>query len=59
MKKYLEIRKFENDTVVKRMDVSSKSDKQIEKMEFGANMNLNHEEYYTEVVESENTLELI
>lgn len=45
---YLEIRKRENDEVVKRIDVTDKSERQIDRCEMGMNINLNHEEYYTE-----------
>jgi len=52
MYKYLEIIKDENNLVVKRLDVSNKSERSIEKIEGGMNINLNHNDYTTQLIES-------
>lgn len=57
--KYLEIIERGTETVVLRMDVSSQSDRNIERTENGMNINLNHADYYTKLNESETELELI
>lgn len=54
--KYLEIRRIEDDEPIKRLDLTGRSDRDIERIERGANINLDHKRYYTEVVESENEL---
>lgn len=54
--KYLEIRRLDNDVAIKRIDLTGKSDRDIERIERGANINLDHRHYYTEVVESEKEL---
>lgn len=54
--KYLEIRRIEDDEAVKRLDLTGRSDRDVERIERGANINLDHKRYYTEVVESENEL---
>lgn len=59
MYKYLEIKKYENNEVVKRIDVSDSSDRTIERVESGMNMNLNHEQYYVFSYESEAKLKTI
>lgn len=45
MYKYLEIVKDEGNEVVKRLNVSDKSERSIEKIEYAMNINLNHNEY--------------
>lgn len=45
--KYIEIKDFESQGVVKRLDVSNKSERDIEKIDSGMNRNLNHDKYYT------------
>jgi len=59
MKKYIEIIKFETKEVVKRMDITGKGEVQIDKIDDGLNINLNHEEFYTTTTESETELEII
>jgi hypothetical protein len=54
--KYIEIIKMDNKEVVKRSDVSDKSDRSIERIEMGMNINLNHKEYMTNINESETEL---
>jgi len=53
MKKVIEIRKYQGDEVVRAVDVTGKSDRQIDKIESGIMRNMNHEEYYTEIVITE------
>lgn len=50
MHKYIEILTW-SDEVVKRMDVTGKSDRAIDRIEDGMNINLNHDEYHTRVQE--------
>lgn len=50
MRKYIEILTW-SDEVVKRMDVTGKSDRAIDRIEDGMNINLNHDEYHTRVQE--------
>ena len=57
--KYIEIKTWEDGGVVKRLDVSSKSERQIEKIDSGMNRNLNHDQYYTCDYESEVKLDTI
>ena len=59
MKTYIEIRKYENDKCVKRIDVTGKTQRQIDKIENGMNINLNHEEYYTKEVLTQEPLQEI
>lgn len=47
MKKYLEIVAYENEEVIRQMDVTEKTDREIDKIESGLNINLNHSEYFT------------
>jgi len=57
MKKYLEVVKSDTEEVVKSIDVTDSSDRSIEKMEIGLNINLNHGQYYTRVTEIKETNE--
>lgn len=50
MKKYLCIVNFKSKKVVKKLDVSDKSTNSIDRIENGMNINLNHDEYYTQVM---------
>lgn len=56
MFKYLEIIKTDTKEVVKRIDVTDKSERTIERTEMGMNINLNHAEYYTTETDSETEL---
>ena len=47
MNTYLEIKEYKTDKVVKRIDVTGKTDRMIDKIDSGMNINLNHEKYYT------------
>lgn len=53
MKTYVEIIETATGKVVDRIDVSERDERGIDKVERGVNINLNHEEYHTEVRESE------
>ena len=44
---YIEIIANKDDKAVKRMNVTGKSSRSIERIESGMNRNLNHKEYYT------------
>jgi hypothetical protein len=55
--KYIEIKKFSNDEITSRIDVSNKSERLLEKTEKGVNINLNHEEYYTDINYSDSKLD--
>lgn len=59
MYKYLQIVAFQSETVVKRIDVTGKSESQIDKIDRGMNTNLNHDDYYTVEIESIKELPLI
>ena len=59
MFKYLEIVNDSTNAVVKRLDVTSKSDRQIQKLESALNINLNQVEYTVEYHESKKELPLI
>lgn len=52
MKKYIEIVSFCDESISKRIDVTEKSDRMIDKIDIGLNINLNHEIFYTRIVES-------
>lgn len=47
MKKYIEVLRYDDYSLVKRIDVSEKTDRTIDKIEAGLNRNLNHEKYFT------------
>ena len=51
MKKVIQIIEYKTEDVVKEIDVTGKSQSQIDKIERGLNRNLNHDEYYTSEVE--------
>lgn len=62
MKQYIEIRKYSETTtpeVVKRIDVSDKTDRSIDKIDSGININLNHDEYYTRILCANKPLKII
>ena len=52
MKKHIEVYHAQSGDVVKSIDVSDKSDRQIDKIERGVMINLNHNEYYIITTES-------
>ncbi len=51
MKFYIEVIEYESGAVVSRMEASS--ERRAEKIDRGVNINLNHEDYYTRIVEEE------
>ena len=59
MYKYLEIVKDDTNEIVSRMDVSNKSERQIDKVWDGASINLNHNEYSLQLNESEVELPIV
>ena len=54
MKKYLVIVEDATGDIVKRVEVTGKSDRNIEKIERGMNINLNHNEYSVDLIEEYN-----
>jgi len=57
--KYLEIKSYEDGKVVKRLDVTGKSDRIIDQVERGMNINLNQKAFYTFSYDSEYKLPTI
>ena len=51
MKTEIQIIEFEGDKVVKTIDVTGKTERTIDKIDDGININLNHSDYYTRIVE--------
>lgn len=58
MKKYIEIVEFATGDVIKRLDVTGKSEREIELIDNGVNINLNHNDYFTRENESDEALPL-
>ena len=56
---YLEIRNIKTDEAVKRINVTTKALREIERAERGMNINLNHNEYYTTIEPSNTALKEI
>jgi hypothetical protein len=56
MKRYIEIVETKTDKIVLRSDVTEKSEKNIERIEYGMNINLNHSKFFTRVIDSEKEL---
>jgi hypothetical protein len=51
MKSFIAIRKYGDDKIiVKKIDVTGKSERQIERVDDGININLNHTDFYTELI---------
>ena len=57
--KYIEVKTYDDGGVVKRLDVSGKTDKSVDTIEAGMNRNLNHDQYYTFSYDSEVELDTI
>lgn len=55
--KYLEIKSYNDNRVVKRFDLTEKSDRQSDKIENGVNINLDHDKFYTFIYDSEYKLD--
>ena len=58
MKKYLEIRSIRDNSCVKRIDVTGKTERGVERVERGILINLNHDEYTVEERDSRTELPL-
>lgn len=56
---YIQIIETASGKVVSRVDVTGSSERTIERIESGMNINLNHDQYHTDVVTSEKSLEEI
>ena len=52
MYKYLEITRDSDGCIENRIDISNKSPRSIERIENGMLINLNHDEYSTNIIES-------
>ena len=59
MNKYFEIIKDDTKEVVLRLDVSNKTERQMDKIWDGASINLNHNEYSIQITESDVELPLV
>jgi hypothetical protein len=57
--KYIEVKTYDDGGVVKRLDVSGKTDRSVDTIEAGMNRNLNHDQYYTFSYDSEVELDTI
>jgi len=58
MKHYLDIIDYNTTKCVKRFDVTGQTERQIDKLDRGVNINLNHEQYYTQEHKSNEELSL-
>lgn len=47
MKRYIKVISYETKEVVEKIDVTGRSEREIERCERGLNINLNHDKYYT------------
>ena len=56
MKTYIEITRYADNECVKRLDVTGKTERLINKIDNGMNINLNHEEFFTKEVNSKKSL---
>lgn len=54
--KYIEIKSYKGDEIALRIDITGKSERDIEKAEEAMGMNLNHNEFYIEIIESDKPL---
>ena len=57
--KYIEVKSYDDGGVVKRLDMSGKTDRSIDTVEAGMNRNLNHDKFYTFSYDSEVELDTI
>jgi hypothetical protein len=57
--KYIEIKTYNDGGVVKRLDVTGKTDRSMDTIEAGMNRNLNNDQYYTFGYDSEVELDTI
>lgn len=49
---YIAIKKYEDDSILDKIPCAS-SERGAERVERGVNINLNHDEYYTEIIEED------
>ena len=49
-RKFVEVRTYKDDTVVKAIEVTGQSNRSIVRVDSGLNINLNHDDYYTTIV---------
>jgi len=56
---YIEVRQYETEDVVKRMDVTGKNERMVDRIQAGLDRIMNHEDYYSIVVESDLELPII
>lgn len=54
--KYIEVKEMISGKVVKRIDVSDRSDRQADVIESGMNRNMNHKDYFTIINRSKSEL---
>ena len=54
--KYIQVISYKDQEAVKVLDVTGKSDRQIDLIDRGLNRNLNHHDFYTLIVDSEKIL---
>lgn len=52
MNKYIEIKEYKTNRVVKRINVTGKSSRFVDKIDHGLNVNLNHDKFYTLIRET-------
>jgi len=55
---YVEVKTTSDDSVIKRFDVTDKTQREIERIDDGININLNHSEYFTIITNSKTKLEV-
>lgn len=53
---YIEVREWDTNTPIHRIDVSGKHERAIDRVDDGLNINLNDAKYYTETIHSDNEL---
>lgn len=56
---YIEIIRINDAKAVKRLDVTGKTERSVNTINSGMNRNLNHNEYYTLIFDSERQLETL
>jgi hypothetical protein len=47
MKNYICVVRYSNGEIVKKVDVTGKGERMVDKVDRGMNINLNHDEFYT------------
>ncbi len=59
MYKYLEIKSYKDNEVVCRVEVTGMTERSIDRVEMGMEINLNHDDYFININDSEKQLEKI